>query len=124
MADLILRMISRRNMLNESYIEYYYEKMGLIQRVGFEGEDTVDLLADGISYPLIKEQASGGVYKTPKALLKYLSRISTKNLCLNCGNVGHHISKCRAVRHSANFRGLYERHDASWKRGKEERHRI
>lgn len=128
MADFVRRKISRRKMENESYKGYYYEKMELIQSIGFEGEDAIDLVADGISYPIIKEQASSGIYKTPEALLEYLSsrqkgdsknpvkayhRSINKNSYLNYGKVRHHTNICRTTRHSQDLRELQERYDST-----------
>ena len=55
----------------KTYVAYYYDKMGMIQRLHFEGAGAVDLIADGISDSVIKEQANRGMYPTLEALLAY-----------------------------------------------------
>jgi len=117
-ADLTRRMVDRRKRNNESYIEYYYEKMALLGKIGFTGQMAIDCLADGITDPFVRSQVRSGVYSTPGKLLEYLSSVNTisggrkegakrsqtdqtnstsktPSRCYNCQQTGHIAKYCK-----------------------------
>jgi len=98
-------MMNHRKTDQETYVDYYYDKMGMIPRLRFEGKEAVDL-TDGITDVIVREQASSGIYKTPEDVLQYLSgRLPSasksasrgkpsKGSCYHCHQSGHMWKDC------------------------------
>ena len=108
---------------NENFSEYYHDKVIMANRIAIEEEELIDFLVDGISDPLLRNQARMQCFKSPSALLIAFDKISQQadskkttavNLqpknkihpssggdtgmrtvrCFNCNQEGHWSSSC------------------------------
>lgn len=53
-AELTRRMIEQKKRDNETYIDYYYEKIALLRKLRSDGQKAVDCFADGIQNPFVR----------------------------------------------------------------------
>lgn len=79
-ADRLSEMLNRRSKREESLEEYFHEKARLVKMCGITGRNAVDCIVTGIFDNGIRLNAQGSSFKRPSQLLKYLRRISKRNI--------------------------------------------
>lgn len=112
-------MLAKRAHFTDSLEEYYYEKIGLINKCGIVGTRAVDCILHGIDDRSVKLGAEAVKFDDPDKLLSYLrnvrnvtpmidrkpSRFWSRNSdtqvrnigqshCLNCKQGGHLFGQC------------------------------
>ncbi|KAJ8916987.1 hypothetical protein NQ315_012902 [Exocentrus adspersus] len=76
-ATSLRKMLNRRKLPKESWEEYYFNKMDLIQVCDVSAKNAVSCIIDGIDDRTIQVGARAGRYETPDALYaEYLSSLS------------------------------------------------
>ena len=89
-AEALSEMLKRQKTANESYANYYYEKLALLNRVRIAGKDAVSCLIHGILDPIIRAGAEAGDHATPQGLYQYLGRITMPSTPKPGHNGGKH----------------------------------
>lgn len=79
-GDLLSEMLSRKSRKGETLIEYYYDKIMLINRCEIKGRHAVDCLTHGIYDNNIRMNVQGAHYDEPEQVLNYLRNISSRNV--------------------------------------------
>jgi hypothetical protein len=114
-------MLARKKQENESYSEYYYSKLALLNRVRIMGKEAVECLTHGIPSAIVRTGAEAGQHKTPESLFEYLNsvkgdvglkkpqsnserrgnhpvrsgtQVGNLSKCFGCGNRGHKLNAC------------------------------
>lgn len=77
-ADQLEEMLARKTKRSETYEEYYYDKIRLINRCEITGLKAVDCLTQGIYEHNVRMNAQGLSFKEPEDVLTYFRKISTK----------------------------------------------
>lgn len=75
-ADLLSEMLNRRSRRNETLVEYYYDKIMLVNRCQLKGRQAVDCIAHGIYDFNIRMNVQGAQYDDPEQVLNYFRNIS------------------------------------------------
>lgn len=81
--DAMGTMLSRNKRLKESYVEYYYTKLGLIIRVRLTGRDAVQCLFDGVEDHAIRMMNGRQEFDITKDVYRYFRGICERGRCLN-----------------------------------------
>lgn len=76
-GDIISEMFARKSRRKESLVEYYYDKIRLINRCELKGKQEVDCQAHGIYETNIRMYVQGARFIEPEKVLNYLRSIST-----------------------------------------------
>lgn len=72
-AMLLRNILARQKRVNESYTQYYYEKLAMVDEVRMTGEEAVSCIIDGITEPCVLSGAQAGRHLTPESLFGFLS---------------------------------------------------
>lgn len=73
-ATTLKKLVNRSKQTNESWIQYYFSKMDLIQACKITDRDAVSCLIDGMNDRTLQNGAKAGRYENPEALFtEYLS---------------------------------------------------
>lgn len=70
------RMTRRNKRPDESYSNYFYEKMVLLTNCKIAGSDAVSCLIGGIDDNIVKIGAKAGNHQSPESLFQYLSTLN------------------------------------------------
>lgn len=103
-ADRLSEMLDRKSRREESLEDYYHDKARLVKMCGITGRNAVDCIINGIFDFNIRLNAQGSSFKRPSQLLKYLRRISKRNITMlgRPNKVGRYEYNTRVVGKPAN----------------------
>lgn len=78
-ATTLRKMVAREKEERETWAQYYFGKLSLLQACKISGKDAVSCLIDGIKDPTLRNGAIAGRYKSPEQLYtEYLSTLKTE----------------------------------------------
>lgn len=126
-GQMLSDMLAKRARFGESLEDYYYEKMGLINRCGIVGKRAVECVLHGIDDRSVRLGAEAVQHDNPDKLLAYLRNIRNSRpqterrnpvrtgnpkpgsgnqpkqagrttVCFNCRQEGHYSSQCTQPR--------------------------
>lgn len=71
-CELLQSMLNRRKQVDETYMNYYYDKLSLLHLCKITGKDAVSCIIGGISEAHISAAAIARNYANPESLLAFL----------------------------------------------------
>lgn len=74
-SRMLKDMLSRRKRPDETYVRYYYEKLGLVNICNISERYAVSCIIDGISEPHVYTAANAGNHADPGSVFSYLSTL-------------------------------------------------
>ncbi|KAL0901247.1 hypothetical protein ABMA27_006539 [Loxostege sticticalis] len=77
-GDQLTEMLNRKSRRNETLIEYYYDKIMLVNRCQLKGRQAVDCITHGIYDNNIRMNIQGANYDDPEQVLNYFRNVSNK----------------------------------------------
>ncbi|XP_061724322.1 uncharacterized protein LOC133530430 [Cydia pomonella] len=77
-ADQLVEMLNRKSRRNETLVEYFYDKIMLINRCKLKGRQAVDCISHGIYEYNIRMHVEGAHYDDPNQVLEYFRNITHK----------------------------------------------
>lgn len=75
-ADLLVEMLNRKSRRNETLVEYFYDKIMLINRCQLKGRQAVDCLSHGVYDNNTRINIQGAQFNDPDQVLNYFRNIS------------------------------------------------
>ena len=76
----LLELMARKKLPNETFAQYYYEKLALVNACEFEGDKAVDCIIGDINDQSVINSARAGKFKKPEELFAYLSTVQVNSV--------------------------------------------
>lgn len=77
--DLLNEMIKRKKRSDESYANYYHEKVALLNACDIHGSNAVSCVIGGIEDHVVKTGAKAGQHSTVESLFKFLASFNSSS---------------------------------------------